>query len=376
MQKTYGKRKETRKNIAIITYSKAYNYGSALQAYALNFFLSNLGCNVKTIDYTTERQQALYKIFEPYKGILSVLRNLQSILCYSKLCKHKHKFDEFVNNEIPQTEKVSSVQQFVEMNEKYDYFICGSDQIWNVQCDDFDTNYMLSFVKDKNKCIAYAPSLGAGADYPQTMDMIRQYTNAFKAISSRETKSTAIIEKAINKNVQSVLDPVFLLSAEEWNNVSASPIVDGDYILGYFIGDVVGMRNFAANVHRKWNMPVVVIYKNLRDVKYNFSTHYEAGPADFVTLVKNARCVITNSFHAVSFSLIFKVDFWAFVNKSTSDSRIKGLLNDVGLSNRIIDANTSSCVDAKTPIQYESLDMKTFKNKILQSKKFLTDNIF
>lgn len=364
------------KDIAIITYSRAYNYGSALQAYALNYFLSKLGYNVKTIDYTTKRQQAIYRIFEPYKGVLSILRNLQSMLCYYKLCRHKHKFNEFVDRKIPQTQKISSTQQFVEMNEKYDYFICGSDQIWNAQCDDFDTNYMLSFVKDKNKCIAYAPSLGAGADNPQTSNMIRQYASRFKAISSRETRSTEIIEKATHKKVQSVLDPVFLLSAEEWIEISASPIVKGDYILGYFIGDVVGMRNFAANVHRKWNLPIVVIYKNLRDMKYGFSNHYEAGPADFITLVKNAKCVITNSFHAISFSLIFRVNFWAFVDKSTNDSRIKGLLNDVGLSNRIIDAELSLEVDAMTPIKYGSLDMLAFKKKISLSKKFLTDNIF
>ena len=369
------KEKKT-KDIAIITYSRAYNYGSALQAYALNYFLSKLGYNVKTIDYTTKRQQAIYRIFEPYKGILSILRNLQSMLCYYKLYRHKHKFDEFVDKRIPQTKKISSTQQFVEMNEKYDYFICGSDQIWNAQCDDFDINYMLSFVKDKNKCIAYAPSLGAGADNPQTSKMIKQFASCFKAISSRETRSAEIIEKATCKKVQSVLDPVFLLSAEEWNEISASPIVTGDYILGYFIGDVVGMRDFAANVHRKWNMPVVVIYKNLRDMKYGFSNHYEAGPTDFITLVKNAKCVITNSFHAISFSLIFRVNFWTFVDKTTSDSRIKGLLNDVGLSNRIIDIATSYEIDPMTSIQYESLDMQAFKKKVLLSKKFLTDNIF
>ena len=365
-----------KKNIAIITYSRAYNYGSALQAYALNFFLNNSDCNVRTIDYTTERQQSLYRIFEPFKGMKSFLRNLQSILYYSKLRRHKCKFDEFVDKNIPQTPKITKIQQLAEMNDEYDYFICGSDQIWNAQCDDFDANYMLSFVSDKRKCIAYAPSLGAGADNPKTRDMIRLYVSSFKAISSRETQSADIIEIATNKTVQGVFDPVFLLSAEEWSNVSASPIVAGEYILGYFIGDVAGMRDFAANVQRMYDMPVVVICKNLRDMKYNFSNHYEAGPADFVTLVKNARCIITNSFHAISFSLIFHVDFWAFVEKVTSDSRIRGLLNDVGLSNRIIDSETSNEVDAMNPILYKALDMETIERKISLSKKFLIDNIF
>lgn len=362
-----------KKRISIITYSRAYNYGSALQTFALNYYLRSLENEVKTIDYTTRRQQELYSIFESCNGLFPLLRNIHSLINIFKLYKHKRNFDEFLNTNVPMTQKITDDNSFLSLNNDFDYFICGSDQIWNVQCDDFDSNYMLSFVKDKNRCIAYAPSLGAGADNNNVKDVIRKYASCFKALSSREVKSADVIEAATQKKVTNVLDPVFLLSSDEWTKVSSNLVIKENYILGYFIGDVKGMRDFASHLSDFMGMPVVVIYKNLRDLKYNFKNYYEAGPAEFVSLVKNAKFIVTNSFHAVSFSLIFKKNFWVFTETGTSDTRIPGLLADVNLCNRIIKNDYPENVIE--PIPYESQDFSILEEKINISKKFLIDNI-
>lgn len=361
--------------IAIITYSRAYNYGSALQTYALNRYLTSLECDARTIDYTTDAQQNLYTIFEPIKGVLSIVRNLQSIIHFRGLQLHKARFERFLLDKVPMTHSVSSNSDLVDLNDNFDYFVCGSDQIWNAQCDDFDPTYMLSFVKDKRKCIAYAPSLGAGGRDIKTKEALCKYVKGFKAVSTRESESQELICKYISCPVSNVLDPVFLLDKDEWNSIL--PGVDsfcGDYILGYFIGDVEGMRDFAYLLYKKTSMPVVVIWKSVRDIKYGFKTFYSAGPLEFVNLVKNAKYVVTNSFHAISFSLIFRKTFWAFISPDGKDKRITSVLDIVFLKGRIVnidnvDRDITSCID------YENVNFSRLETMISDSKDYLKRNL-
>lgn len=362
--------------IAIITYSRAYNYGSALQSFALNRYLTLQGHEVKTIDYTTPEQEAMYTIFEPLRGVLPLFRNLQSIWFYRDLKKHKQRFDSFLDKYVPMTERITETEGLKELNPFFDYFICGSDQIWNTLCDDYNTNYMLSFVTDKHKCIAYAPSLGSGAYDINSATHLNKYVSEFKALSSRESGSNPIIRKATSREVSSVLDPVFLLSAEEWEQIEVKNPVKGDYILGYFIGDVEGMRDFAHRMSKHTKLPVIVIYKNLRDLRYPFTPYYAAGPSDFVSLIRGSKYIVTNSFHAVSFSLIFKKDFWAFVKKGSNDTRVSDILSLVNLNDRVLnDVNQFESFDYTTHINFSKVDFGKLDKAIEQSKIFLKENI-
>ena len=363
------------KRISIITYVRAYNYGSALQAYALNKFLTLQGYSVQTIDYTTKQQQQLYRIFEPSRGIMSFARNIQSFFYLRTLRKHKRKFDDFVSDFIPLTNKILKNEDLTKLNSQYDYFICGSDQIWNAQCEDFDSNYMLSFVDDKFKCIAYAPSLGAGGRNPKTSDALSTFVKGYKAVSSREKGSVEIIQRSTGCSVKNVLDPVFLLSSEQWAEVAGNCPINQDYILGYFIGDVAGMRDFANQLSKESKLPVIVIYKSIRDVKYGFKTFYEAGPSDFVSLIMGAKYIVTNSFHAVSFSLIFEKSFWAFIQRDSSDERLRSILTLVDLADRIIDIDSSNDIDRLSYIDYEKVNRNNLHAAIESSKSFLKSNI-
>ncbi len=364
-----------KQKVAIITYSRAYNYGSVLQAFALNRFLNKNGYVARTIDYTTKNQQKLYRIFEPWRGLLPIARNIHSLFNYRKLLTHKKRFDEFIDLNIPTTERIENTQQMDGLNKTFDYFICGSDQIWNVDCDDFDANYMLDFVQDKSTCIAYAPSLGAGANKKTTFEAISRYATCFKAISSREVSSAEIINRATSHDVTTVCDPVFLLSSEDWSEISVPGLVGKDYILGYFIGDVAGLRDFAAQTSKAMKLPLVVIYKNIRDLKYPFTNRYDSGPTEFVSLVKDAKMVVTNSFHAVSFSLIFKKDFWVFVNNAGTDTRISGILETAGFTDRILTCDTMSKVAPQHGVNYDNRDLSALDLVIEHSKQFLFSNL-
>ena len=152
------------KNIGIITYHKAYNYGSILQSFALNKYLRENGFHVETIDFQTQKQKQIYEIFENNISVLSVLRNIQSLFELRKLETKKNRFDMFLLNNIPLSKSIFyTTEELAKKNFNYDYYISGSDQIWNPNCTDFDEAYLLSFIKDKTKCISYAPSIGVNS---------------------------------------------------------------------------------------------------------------------------------------------------------------------------------------------------------------------
>lgn len=365
--------------IGIITYHRAYNYGSALQAYALNYLLRSKGYEVKTIDFSPGKQAELYKIFEENKSFMGIARNIQSLIYYNKLKKHKENFDEFIFENIPITNKFSSLKELENEKFDFDYYICGSDQIWNQNCDDFDNAYLLSFVKDKNKCISYAPSIGVSSITEEQKENFKNNISSFKSISIREIEGAKILEKVLNREIEVVLDPTFLISEEEWRKLSQKPKLKGKYIFGYFIGDVSGMRNFANKIRKKSNLPLVVVYKNLRDMKFPTKKCYESGPKEFLGLIQNASYVCTNYFHAVAFSVIFKKKFWVFVEENKNginkpQTRIRSICKILNLSERILTNKSCSNINIQEEIDFEDVYqlLEIYKNKSLE---FLFNNL-
>ena len=368
------KKEEIVMKAGIITYHRAYNYGSALQNYALNYYLRSEGVDAATIDYQNENQENMYKIFQPNNGVMSVLRNIQSLMYYKDLKLHKKRFDSFLLEYIPMTESIRSSEKLSELNKIFDYFICGSDQIWNASCYDFDKSYLLDFVKDKKKCVSFAPSI-AIAEIPEDWnEMFREHIIDYKAVSLREQKGADFISKVINKPVPVLMDPVFLLSEEEWSKLSVELELKNPYIFCYFIGDVRGMREFAKNMRKATKLPLVVVYKNIRDMAYPNKKLYGTGPREFLGLIKNAEYICTNSFHATAFSIIFKKNFWAFTDIEhaiSAGSRIDNITSLFGLKNRVLNYTNMDKVNFTEQIMFTDEMMKIRENKSDEAKSFL-----
>lgn len=328
--------------VATITYHKAYNYGSALQAYALNHYLNKHGINAEVINYHSSAQDDLYKMFETPKSVMGLARNLQSLLEYKNLKTHNKRFDQFVKEYICLTEsEYTEKSDLSELNDIYTHFICGSDQIWNPNCADFTKAYLLDFVSNKSKCFSYAASMAIEKLPDEWENPFVDALKEFKMLSVRENQGKEYIQKLLDRDVEVVPDPVLLLTEEEWLNISAPTNIKGKYILCYFIGDVSGMREFAKHMRKETGLQLVVIYKNIRDMLYRNKKYYSCGPREFISLIKNCEYVCTNSFHAVLFSLMFKKNFWAFVdlNAGSAKSRLESILNLTGMQDRILCKN-------------------------------------
>lgn len=349
----------------IITYHRALNYGSALQAFALNHYLWKQGVEAFTIDYSSEGQRNTYTFYEQGHGIMTFARNVQTWLFRKSLKKKRQRFDEFISQKIPLVG--TSVFEDEKEQQAYDFFICGSDQIWNGNTIDFTPHYLLSFVKDDGKCNSYAPSIGTLQQTEGTKELYRKYLRRFKNLSVREKSGAEYLSEQIDRKVEMVLDPVFLLEADEWRQVaSLSCQPKGEYVLCYFIGDIAGMRDFAVKLGRQLGYKVYVILMNLRDLLCPPRIPlYDAGPAEFVNLLDGAKCVCTNSFHAMSFSVILQKDFWVFVNdkqvsstETRPQTRILDLAASLGLENRVLDPQICNAVDMTERIDYSKIEGK------------------
>ncbi len=326
------------KKTATITFHASHNYGSNLQAYALQQIIIGLGCENEIINLRTERQKDLYTVFTKRKGIKCFIKNLSHLLYYFPLKRAYYKFEDFINNKLSTTKEYSNEEQLKEANLKYDVFIAGSDQIWNPIPKDFVWAYYLTFV-DEGRKVSYASSFGQLASLGDnaTKDRISQNLKTFKAISVREQGALDNVKALTGVTPQIVLDPTLLLTKNQWLDLVKDKrrIVNRDYIFFYTLFADPERMDIVKRVSKITGLPIVTSnFSNQYDVFNPFIKKYDAGPLDFLTLVRDAKLVVASSFHGTVFSTLLNVPFFAI--DGMSDARIRTLLETTGLEHREI----------------------------------------
>lgn len=341
--------------IGIVTFHRAYNYGSVLQAYALNYYLNKMGMQAETIDFWTERQEKMYGLFEKKMSFMGIIRNFQAVLEYPKLKKKKRRFEKFIEENILLGHKrYKTLEELKHEKLDYDYYICGGDQIWNPNCTDFDMTYLLDFVEDKKRCLSFAPSIGIqelNEEYITFFDKVKE----FKLLSVREATGKRMLQDLIGRNVEVISDPVLLLKKEEWMKFVDCSFPMKNYIFCYFIGDVEGMRSYVKKLG-KTGKKIIVIQKSIRDVLYKNKKMYDAGPEEFLNLLYHAESVVTDSYHATIFSTIFQKKFWTFLKPESvinSNSRIIDFSKKFGLSDRIVYYANPNIVEYEKEVDFK-----------------------
>lgn len=350
------------KKTATITFHAAHNYGSNLQAYALQRTIMELGYENEIINLRTNRQKDLYTVFTKRKGIKYVFKNLSHLLYYRSLKKAYDKFEQFINEQLNITVEYASEEELKQANLKYDVFVAGSDQIWNPVPADFDWSYYLTFVQYGRK-ISYAPSFGqlASKGNEVTMHKIAGALSSFDAISVREKAAADNVRQLIGTAPPVVLDPTLLLPKEQWLDLikDKNRLVKGDYIFFYTLFADSQRMNIVKRISKVTGLPVVTSnFSNQYDVFNPFIKQYDTGPLDFLTLIRDAKLVVVSSFHGTVFSTLLNVPFYAI--DGMSDARISTLLITVGLEDREI---TSLDVEEKCKNPY-SIDFESVNKKI------------
>ncbi len=343
------------KKIGILTlYHENYNYGGLLQAYALCKYLNTQEfVEAEQITYsisvesTTLVQKILYYVVNP-RFLISVLseRFIKSKIYDKKVKRKKEKGKELFRcfiQDIPHS-KVLSKESLWKVENKYDMFIVGGDQVWNPEW--YDTSFYLPFVPSVKK-ISYSASIGKDKLTESEVDNLLEFISDFKAVSVREQSIISALENSHKKaDITQVLDPVFLLEVEQWKELTTScPKIEGEYIFVYLLGEDKKVRKkieeFAAISGLKiYTIPYPLFKYNFVDKDFG-SPVWNVGPREFISLIGNASYVFTDSFHGTAFSIIFNRNFYSFRKKSKNvsnhNSRMIDLLELFGLSDRYID---------------------------------------
>lgn len=323
---------------ATITFHKAINYGAILQTYALQQSILNLGIDNDVINYDCKSISNEYKLIKT-KSIKSFIKSLMALKkCYYK----KNKFKLFIKKYIILTNPVTKdILKSEDFNNKYDFFITGSDQVWNYEITNLNDVYFLNFVKDEKKIKSYAASFGVNSIPKELRPIYIKYLKRFSNLLVREKTGKNIIHGLMDRKVNTVLDPVLLLNKNEWDKILFKTKFDDikdKYILVYMRTPYIKL--FAENLSIKYKIPIFniedLILKNKNRVG---KTESELGLEEFISAIKNAKFVITGSFHAVVFSIIYNKEF--FINnidktKENRSSRQKDLLDLLEIEDREI----------------------------------------
>ena len=232
--------KRIKKRVGLITFHASHNNGSMLQALALQNMLKKYGCEVEIIDFSNEGQRNLYAPLPKAHNWKQVIKRAIWRTNYKELLKQYESYEAFSKKYFYLTEKkYYNSSELYELNEKYDAFIVGSDQVWNIKCIDADEAYFLTFVKDK-PVFAYAVSFGANNAFaPEENGKYVKYFEKFCKVSVREKNAQKWTLEATGKKVPICLDPTMLYSESEWEqmvDIGNEPIINGKYIFYYCFG--------------------------------------------------------------------------------------------------------------------------------------------
>lgn len=327
--------------IKTITCHEVYNYGASLQEYALLKYLETLGNKVEAINYRPPYDSNHFNLF--YVSNDSYNKNfiLKCIYILLKLpirlvhLKRKREFDKFSKEFINSTKVQYHSNEDLKNNLPLaDAYICGSDQIWNSFFENGkDPAYYLDFVPDNKLKISYAASFAIDSLEENLKPFVKQKVSRLNAISVRESSGVKILNDLGINNATQVLDPVFLLDSKHWNSLITTKPETTKYLFVYDFDNNPRIKKLAEAYKKKYGWLIISVNE---PVKYADKNYFLEGPVKFLSLVKNAEFVISNSFHAVAFSIIFQKDFVVFNREDKINTRMRDLLKLIDISNCLL----------------------------------------
>lgn len=323
--------------VAIVTLYDDINIGNKLQNYALQELLNERFSSVTTLSYSEAKSMAPDM---GWKGKCIAKLGIPRRIAIQKraIIERRRKFEKFSQTYL----HVLQPKPFTEFNssisEQYDYIVVGSDQVWHNwsnSANELDYFFLKFAPKEKRVCIA--PSFGLSNLPTSFAEKYKEGLLGFETLSCREISGCDLIAKAVQKKAKLLPDPTLCITRNGWNKIAKQPSyqIPNRYILAYFIGGVSESTKMRIEEFKRMlEIPVIDIY-NIEEPQY-----YSTSPDEFVYMISNAEYVLTNSFHATVFSIIFHVNFHCFdrddkIGEGMSD-RIQTLLHIFQMDNNLI----------------------------------------
>ncbi len=359
-----------------ITCHDVYNHGASLQAYALQTHLREQGHESQIIDYKPPYLSQHYRLTaissnrwgrNPIVLLLYILAKLPRRLLR---LQRKRAFDRFREQYLTLTaQRYDSNEALKSAQLDADAIIAGSDQIWNsVLPNGRDAAFYLDFAEPSTLKISYAASFAAESVEPGFEGFVADKLKALDQISVRESSGVKLVEQLAGRRAQHVCDPVLLLNAQQWDSL-AVPIDEGGYVLVYDFDVNPKIREIAERLAKAKGLKILALNEGL---SYASSKYIHKGPQHFVSLIKGAEHVVTNSFHAIIFSLIYRRDIMVVPRSENLNARLENLMTSFGMVERY-------GVDPQNALSLKEIDYKAVWERldvmISSSKRFLAESL-
>lgn len=387
---------------ATVTWITYNNYGTLLQAYALQKKIEQLGH--ENVILSDQEILKAYRANKPKTvqcksdvqneskspNALSRLAGIaahpgkirRSVLARTDQEKYERPYedsqrmcDSFKQTELKILEAVTT-ENLPELNQKFDAFIAGSDQVWSVFDSIFNPYYYLDFATKKK--IAYAPSLGTDKISEKTGETVKQLLSDYVAVSVRESVSAQQLSDLTGRKIAWVADPTLLHDQLFWEAFTAEiPALEKKYLLCYFLENKDWYFEYARRLAKQLHLSIVLIPNKWDYLSSEYVTESGVGPKEFVSLIQQAEYVLTDSYHGTIFSLIFKRRFqyllrFALDDPHSQNIRVQSLFNYLELNSRIV----KDCSDTfpEIEMEYNAIikKIKVFRSK---SVRYLEDNL-
>lgn len=368
--------------IKIITCHDVYNVGASLQAYAFSAYLKKLNQQVEIINYKPKYLEH-FELFGsvPNKYNKPIVRKVYHAAKFpgrlrARLSKRKREYDNFTEKYLPLTAKrYNNINELMDDPPEADIYFAGSDQIWNTQFENGkDPSFYLCFAPKGSVKASYAASFSVDKIADEYKSKISKWLSDFDFVSVRESSGVDIVNSLGIRNALQTIDPVFLLNAKEWQSLEKEINISEKYIVLYDFDMNSEIVEFARKVSNILNCKIYSVLPS-KAADRSFS---QEGPNAFLYLIRNAEFVISNSFHATAFSLIFNRPFVVFNRKDSINTRMRDLLSGLKMSDRIIsniDTNDLNFLkdpnysEAQGLIDLQIQKSEQFINSVLESRK-------
>lgn len=369
--------------IGLVTFHAAHNYGAMLQAYALQDYLTDqFDCRVEFVNYFPAYAEEANRKYPRITGLRNLIKATVLLPFKASLIRRYDRFEVFKAKFLQLSGRYLTYESLEKSILDYDLLIVGSDQVWNLQ-NGGNPFFFLTFNKQKIPAIAYAPSFGTEQIQDELRTQFEQWVLNYDRVSVREDTGKTIFEglgfvvQDKFGEVPQVVDPVFLKEREFWSDLASERQLKSKYIAFYSLETSTMLSECVTRISKFLRLPVVILGKPGSYMgKIKTVIAIDAGPNEFLSWVKNAEMVVTNSFHATAFSSVFEVPYIVIAH-SSRNSRMESLLRILRTSDRVIHT-----VEDLDPVKLEllgtlnGLDSKTgLDDAVKISKKFINSSI-
>lgn len=323
-------------HIGIMTFLHNDNYGSTLQAWALERALEQLGHSAEHIDYAPSGREKLRNLVQSGNSLSLLLDGVKKRAIKAEQTGAREKseaFRDFNRRELKLSRPCHDQAALAATAKDYDVLMAGSDQVWSPVW--LNPAYFLDFAGDRPR-VSYAASLGVQkAPSARKTRIIKRLVAPFRAVSVREAEGAALLEQMTGRRADVMPDPVVLMPREAWLKLAEKPIVQEPYLLCYYIGRNSSYWTRTAELAKGLGLKVVVIPVTEDDFRQPYRIEAGLSPEKWLGWIAGASMVMTDSFHGTVFSTILGVPVQVLRRYSEDDpesknSRIDHLLREIG----------------------------------------------